>query len=323
MEIYHKSGTHLILDNCHILIDPRANNHESDICLVSHAHSDHITINSFKKISQPIYLSNPTLDILNERAKTEIKKKNIHIIKNGDEFNFNNIKIQAFAAGHCIGSLQFKIQFNQRIIIYTGDFCIETRMGMQKGSILKGKNSILITDSTYSAESYVFPPRIEIYRAILKWIKSVFKTHNTAILFSRQLGTAQELTDLINKSTLNCDIWVHPSIFYHNLIHSKYYPLGKFQYRRNLFNSSLDDYLFLKSSRSQHKKVCLLPFFLYNTKYLTKIKKIYEMDTIAVCTGWALTSRFPVQSFALTSHTGHDGIYKYLIESGAKNLIYF
>jgi Cft2 family RNA processing exonuclease len=263
------------------------------------------------------------LEIINERAKKEISKKNTHIIKNGDSLKINGITIQAVDAGHCIGSLQFKIKYNQKQVIYTGDFCVETRMGMQKGSILKGKDSTLIIDSTYSAKQYVFPSRMEIYRDILKWVKNVFETHNSAILFSRQLGTAQELTDLINTSTLKCDIWVNPSIYYHNLIHAKYYPLGNFQYRRNPFDSSLDDFLFPKSGKSKRKKVYLLPFYMYNKKYLPQLRKVYGTEAMAVCTGWALTSRFSVKAFPLTSHTGHDGIQRYRRESGASDMIYF
>ncbi|NVM54040.1 MAG: MBL fold metallo-hydrolase [Candidatus Helarchaeota archaeon] len=322
MEIYKKSGTHIILNKHHILIDPLAN-HESDIILVSHAHSDHISLRVFDKLSQPVYLSRPSLEIINERSKRESKKENIQIIKSGDEINLNGIKIQIFDAGHCIGSLQFKISYNQQNIIYTGDFCIEPRMGMQKGVILRGKNSTLITDSTYSDKKYDFPSRMEIYRKMLKWIKSVFKIHNTAVLFARKLGTGQELTDLINKSTLNCDIYVHPSIYYHNLIHNNYYPLGNFIYRRNPFDSSLEDFTFSKTPISKRKKVYLLPIYLYNRKYLPKIRKKYKAEALAICTGWALTQHFSVQSFALSSHADHKNIQHYFTESGAKNIIYF
>ncbi|MHA1424777.1 MAG: MBL fold metallo-hydrolase [Candidatus Helarchaeota archaeon] len=322
MEIFKKSGTHIMLNKQHIVIDPLSNQ-ESDIVLISHGHSDHINIQAFRKLKQPIYLSQPTLEILNERSKTEIVKENVVIIKNGDSLNVNGIMIQAFDAGHCIGSLQFKIMHNQTTIIYTGDFCVETRMGMQKGAILKGKNSTLIIDSTYAGKEYVFPSRMEIYKDILKWIKTVLKTHNNVILFSRQLGTAQELTDLINKSTLNCDILVNPSIYYHNLIHTKYIPLGNFQYRRNLFDKSLDDFLFPTSKQSRRKRVFLLPFFMYNKKYLPELKKVYGTDAMAVCTGWALTGRFSVKAFPLTSHTGYNGIQRYLQESGAKDMMYF
>ncbi len=325
MEIYKQSGTHVVFKNHHILLDPLANK-ESDIALISHAHSDHVSLQALKSMKQPIYMSQPTLEVLNERAKTEFKNQDIHIIKNGDQINLNGINITIFDAGHCIGSLQFRIQDHQKIVIYTGDFCVEPRMGMQKGSILRGKSATLITDSTYSAEKYVFPERMEIYKKILQWVESVFKNgKKIAIFFARQLGTAQEITDLINKSTLDCDIWVHPSIYYHNLIHAKYYPLGKFQYRRNLFDSSLEDFFIQNEKRSKlrRRKIFILPIFLYSKKYLPEIKKIYGKEVLAVCTGWALTQNFSVQSFALSSHADHKDIQQYFKESGAKDLLYF
>ncbi len=323
LEIYKKSGTHVILNKTHLFIDPLSYL-DADYIFVSHAHGDHINIRVLEDFSQPIYMSFPTWEILKERSKKDfIQQNNIHFVNNGDEFKLNGIKIQVFDAGHCIGSLQFKITYKQKVIIYTGDFCLEPRMGMQKGTIIKGKNAILITDSTYADKKYVFPTRLEIYRDILKWTDSVLKTHNTAIIFARKLGTGQELTNLINNSTLNCDICVHPSIFYHNLIHDNYYPLGNFVYQRNPFDRSLDDYFVSKTQKLKCKKVCLLPIFLYNKNYLPKLKKRYNPGAIAICTGWALTQHFSVKSFALTSHADHRNIQHYFTESRAKELRYF
>lgn len=322
VEIYNKSGTHLILNNQHILIDPLAYK-ESDIVLISHAHADHINLRAFDKFTQPIYLSRPTLEIINERSKKEFKKNNIQIVKNGDIIEVDGIKIHVFDAGHCIGSLQFKISNRQKTIIYTGDFCIEPRMGMQKGAILKGKNAILITDSTYADRKYNFPPRLTIYKNILEWVKSVLKVHPTAILFARKLGTGQELTDLINNSTLNCDLWVHPAIYYHNLIHNNYYPLGNFIYRRNPFDASLEDFSYSRSHKTKRKKVYLLPIFYYSKKYLPKLKKKYLTEAMAICTGWATTFNFAIKSFALSSHADHKNIQQYFAESGAEQICYF
>jgi len=321
VEIYKKSGMHLLLNKTHLLIDPLSHQ-ESDAVLISHAHSDHINLRVFEEFTQPIYLSKPTLEILSARAKKEFEKKeNIHFLKNGDEVQVDGVTIQAVDAGHCIGSLQYKITVKQHTIIYTGDFSLEPRMGMQKGIVIKG--GTLITDSTYADRKYVFPSRMEIYRDILEWLKSVLKTYKTAVLFARELGTGQELTDLINKSTLNCELWVHPSIYFHNMIHDSYYPLGMFQYRRNMFDRSLDDFFSAKKTRPQPRRVHLLPIHMCNRDNLLKIKEQYGTDALAICTGWALTQHFSIHSFALSSHADYLNIQKYWRESGARDLIYF
>lgn len=322
VEIYRKSGTHVILNKKHILIDPLAH-HESDIVLISHAHSDHINTRILDKFEQPVYMSEPTREIVNERSNKKFDQENIQIVKNGDTIDFDGIKIKVFDAGHCIGSLQFRIDYRQQKVIYTGDFCIESRMGMQKGAILQGKNSVLITDSTYSDAKYDFPPRMQIYGQILNWINTVFKKHNTAVLFARQLGTSQELTDLINISTLNCDLWVHPKIYYHNLIHHNYYPLGDFIYRKNPFDGCLDDYFQSNPRKNRRKRVYLLPIYYYNKNYLPKLKNRYDPDSMAICTGWALTTKFMIKSFALSSHADYKNIQQYYTQSGAKEIFYF
>ncbi|MHA1266738.1 MAG: MBL fold metallo-hydrolase [Candidatus Helarchaeota archaeon] len=323
MRIYNKSGIHIHLNKTHILIDPLAYC-ESDVVLISHAHADHINLKVFEKFSQPVYLSAPTLEIIKERIKKSVfHNNNIHIIKNGELIQLEENTIQAVEAGHCIGSLQYKIQNGKKTIIYTGDFCIEPRMGMQRGTILKGKNSILITDSTYSDQKYDFPPRLTIYKEILRWVAAVFEKHDIAILFARKLGTSQELTDLINNSTLNCDLWVHPQIYYHNLIHSSYYPLGNFIYRRNPFDASLEDFTYTSNNHIKQKKIYLLPFFYYNKRYLPKLKKKYTREAMAICTGWATTLNFAIKSFALSSHADYKNIQHYFRESGATQIHYF
>jgi Cft2 family RNA processing exonuclease len=323
VEIYKKSGMHLLLNKTHLLIDPLSHQ-ESDAVLISHAHSDHINLRVFDEFTQPIYLSQPTFEILCARAKKEFKQKeNIHFLKNDDEIQVDGITIKAVDAGHCIGSLQYKISFNQHIIIYTGDFSLEPRMGMQKGVVIKGKNATLITDSTYADKKYIFPSRMELYRDILEWLKSVFKTSKTAVIFARELGTGQELTDLINESTLNCELWVHPSIYFHNMIHASYYPLGTFQYRRNVFDRSLDDYFSTKKTKPQPRRVHLLPIHMYKRENISQIKEQYGTDALAICTGWALTQRFSIHSFALSSHADYPNIQRYWTESGAREIIYF
>jgi predicted metal-dependent RNase len=329
VKIYKKSGMHLLLNNHHLLIDPLSHQ-ESDIVLISHAHSDHINLQAFDKFSQPIYLSQPTLEILSARSRKDFKEKdNLHILKNKDEVDLDGISIEAFEAGHCVGSLQYRIKFHQKTIIYTGDFSLEVRMGMQTGRILKGKNATLITDSTYANKKYIFPTRNAIYKEILNWIGMVLKTNKVAILFARELGTGQELTDLINNSTLgdhlNCDLelCVHPSIYFHNCIHDNYHPIGEFQYRKSFFDRTLDDYFQPEKSKDQPKRVYLLPIHMYNQKNLLELKDNYGTDALAICTGWALTQRFSIQSFALSSHADYNHIQRYFTESGAKDLIYF
>jgi hypothetical protein len=107
------------------------------------------------------------------------------------------------------------------------------------------------------------------------------------------------------------------------MIHDNYYPLGTFQYRRNLFDRSLDDYFSSKKTRPQPRRVHLLPIHMYNSDNLPKIKEQYGTEALAICTGWALTQRFSIQSFALSSHADYINIQKYWTESGAKDLIYF
>ena len=326
---------HLISEKIHIIIDPTTifSANQADLVLISHAHADHIT--KVDKIIPLKILSQPTFDLLSlkhDKALNTANYKIIKIYKNPqDEINIQGCKISAFHAGHCLGSLQFKIKLDNNIIVYTGDFCLEFRFGMNKAPLLKSKNGIFITDNTYFSQEHIFPSRNKLYPEILSWIKNTLEQNEEVIIIAQRLGVQQEITALLNFSTLDCNLFTHPSIYKTNKVHSTYFPLGKFQYRGYPFQKNkpkkiLNAYFNfansnIKSKKYDSKSIMLLPY-----SYIRKIKELtekYSRDSIAVATGWAKTQNFRIKSFPLSSHGGYDQILKYQKYSQAQDTYFF
>jgi len=340
MDIFKKGGFNLKTDNFHVIIDPtgiRAAN-EADLILISHAHTDHIK--SIEKMHPLKILSQPTLDVILARNKNAKNLKNYQIIDSADPNNNTieideKIKITAHPAGHCIGSLQFLIELEKEKILYTGDFCLDKRLRFETGNIHEVENGILVIDPTYSKKEYVFPERKILYKQIFNWMKRTLSKKNNIFLIGRQLGTCQELTSIINYSTFKkCRVYTHPSVFRINEVHSSYSSLGKFEYKKNPLElkeeQGINDLerFFSESeekSKPNGKKKCiyLLPFYYMFQNRMNELADVFGRQTIAVFTGWALTRKFSVTSFPLTSHAGFNHIQEYYKKSKARQMYFF
>ena len=337
MDIYKNGGFHLKSDNFHVVIDPtsvRAAN-EADIALISHSHSDHIrSIQSIKCLK---ILSQATIDVLAVKSKKSISVNNYKILDPSDP-DKNSIKIDdiikitAYPAGHCIGSLQFLIEFENEKFLYTGDFCLENRLGFEAGKIHEIKEGTLIIDPTYCEKQYVFPERKLLYKEIFQWMKNTLSKTNNLFLIGRQLGTGQELTSLINYSKYKGQIFAHPAVYKINEVHSSYSHLGRFEYKKDPFEikreqgiNDLERFFVdgdeIPKPNGKKKSIFLLPFY-----YISKIRElseVYGKKSIAIFTGWAVTRKFSVQSFPLTSHAGCNHITDYYKESKARQMYFF
>jgi len=363
VKIIKNSGIHLIADDVHVVIDPtsvRAAN-EADLILISHAHSDHHP-SSLKNVTPLKLMSEPTYLLLSNKKKGPIS--HFHLLKPfqtpRDEFVFEKngdaIRIQAHPAGHVVGSMQFLISFNGEKVIYTGDFCLDDRCGMEKSMILQAENGTLIIDSTYFDKVDSFPSRKRTYVRLLRWLHQNFKKpgKKSAVIIAQRLGTCQEIAALINNySTIeNYKIHVHAQVFESNLVHAKFSSLQYF-YKKRVFEeesrntcrnqSSLTSFFETEMNNGSGvsdgngnkrfigqvgaKLIFLLPF-----NYVRKIQELVEFygaDSIAVCTGWAetkmfkpLETEFGIQLFPLTSHAARVDIQRYEKESKAKKVIY-
>ena len=328
MNIYIDSGTHIETGNYNIVIDPTKRHDNVDLVLFSHAHSDHYAL-SFFKTEHPKIMSKETLEILNMRVKKESNRvKNYILIKEQQTKKFGDnkeIKITAYDAGHCVGSLQFLIEINDRKIVYTGDFCLENRMGFNRGNVIPCTD--LIIDTTYFDKKYQFPPRNQTYTDLLKWInlRLIDQNQKQLIIFGRRLGTCQELTSLLNFSSLKhqhkIKIYTHPLVYRVNNIHSDYYEsLGDYEYLKNPMAGKTE---FGTKSSNNLKSIFIAPYFLSYKKQINKMFPSHDLDNLGVITGWSLNKRFYIKGFPLTSHADYNQIMYYKSKSGAKEVYFF
>jgi len=143
---------------------------ECDIYFLTHCHQDHMK--GFPKqwnSEKPLILSKISRDILISRKYT--LNQNIITVLPGDELLLENagIKVTTLDANHCIGSLIFVLESEDKKVIYTGDFkyCPTNHKEIEKFK----KVHKLYIDTTYNHPDYIFPQQETAINEIIRIIR--------------------------------------------------------------------------------------------------------------------------------------------------------
>ncbi|ACM61025.1 Cft2 family RNA processing exonuclease [Caldicellulosiruptor bescii] len=144
-----------------------------DVCLISHAHLDHIGSLPLIAREYPhifFYANQPTKDLIKvllydslrimEIAEDEIPiyaEKNVEdLLDRTLTYGFNytfepieGIKVTFFPAGHILGASMIFIQTQEGSILYTGDFSADRQLTVDKASVPKIRPDVVICESTY------------------------------------------------------------------------------------------------------------------------------------------------------------------------------
>ncbi|MEM3832257.1 MAG: MBL fold metallo-hydrolase [Thermoprotei archaeon] len=299
-------GLLLELNNKRIIFDP-VQGFSGDLILISHAHSDHIRgIND--NDNSVLVLSPPTMDIIFQRNRK--LHRSVDIIQPNDFKSYNDVIIEAYNAGHVLGSLEFLLEFYDLRIGYTGDFNIYGSIVDDPAYIMRDLD-VLVIESTYGRPDYNFPPRSFIYEKILSWIATNIKDGRTVVIGVYPLGKAQELTYLLNKEFGK--VFVSEKI--HNI--NKVFDRHKFKLNYKLIEQGMNS-IFDGSE-----------LVIATTSEVSKIVNMINLQSAnkavgSICTGWSLNyhnSNNGVQYFPLSSHSDFKGLLKY-VEMSRPKMVY-
>lgn len=160
-------------EGCRFRFDPKRVL-EGDVCMVSHAHSDHLPT-SFKGGS--IICSPVTRDFVRLRRKKEFQVS-------------THPSVRMLDAGHIAGSSMFLVAAGKDHL-YTGDFC--TRQKAHTKGAKAQKCDVLIIEATYGKPHYIFPDHDEMMGIVRDWLQDITRNGGTAVLYAYPLGKSQEL----------------------------------------------------------------------------------------------------------------------------------
>lgn len=254
------NGITVYLGDISIALDPSRTS-SADYTFISHAHIDHL--NGAQNI-QNILASRETEILANKRGFRLDLLDNIP----------NNFRM--LEAGHILGSRGILIGDE---IFYTGDFSVRQR------AFLKGckpvKSRILIIESTFGKNNFIFPSLTQIIKDVNGLISDLFSKGIPIILLGYSLGKAQILSYLFSSWQ---PIYFEDSILEMNKIHI---DLG-IDLPKDMIPFSKAD----KDGLLRRKPwILIAPLRSGRSKFLNYLKIKYRAVTIGF-SGWSVDPRY-------------------------------
>ncbi len=153
---------------------------------VSHGHADHL------KNHDIILATPPTVQFHAFRAR---QKKAIPL-DFGRDFQFGDMKIELFPAGHILGSAMIRIELDGVSLLYTGDF--KMKKSWTACAIEIPQADILIMESTFGDPQYVYDHTQEdLLGELLGFVEDCFRGNASPIVMGYALGKSQEAMKML------------------------------------------------------------------------------------------------------------------------------
>ncbi|MCD6434324.1 MAG: MBL fold metallo-hydrolase [Candidatus Diapherotrites archaeon] len=196
--------------------------------IISHAHLDHSgnLPHLFLRSTFLTFLTQPTLDLSKmlwfdalkiaglEGMVPEFTEDEIALTekfafpvryKSGLDIT-ENIYAEFFDAGHILGSMLTKLHFENKTLLYTGDFNpSETRLF--KGADLNvGKVDIVVIEGTYGDRDH--PPRRETEKIFYETVEETIAKGGIALVPAFAVARSQELVEVLAEYNVSAEIYL-------------------------------------------------------------------------------------------------------------------
>jgi hypothetical protein len=316
MKAWFDGGLHLVDGAAHLLFDPSNyfDPHPSppniggpNLVLISHAHSDHCnTAEQYNDCPQVMHPA--THDIMAAYRKI---KKPVIIKRDGNDpgrykqLKFKHLAIDIFDAGHCVGSVQFRVQTSKGAFVFTGDVNNDPdNIALAPATSIEA--NYLAIESTMGEPAMVAAPRPDTYRKIQEFLaSSLGNGGNLVAMYGHAIGKGQEITKLVNSlGGFQVDnILVGNRTFNVNNVYEKY-------------DSKIGKYAQYDSSIPPGKTVMFFDLYSMNANGMTVAKKFkLPAEPPSLIVSAFGDPSFGIPMIVLSSHADFNGLNRYVDES--------
>lgn len=194
--------------------------------IISHAHLDHYgSLNTIQEYVDEIYMTKDTYNIINIVAKSiNIDESKVKIKKDYDEFKIGNLNIKFFPTNHIKGSVGICVEYNNKKIVYTGDFSFNrqcTTQYIDQSNFYEFKDADYLIMETTCGYKNIDLPYIYNKKLFTYFVDLSIKNNKKVIVPSFSVGIAQEYYELINNSTIKANVIVDGSAIRVNEYYNK------------------------------------------------------------------------------------------------------
>jgi putative mRNA 3-end processing factor len=191
-----------------------------------------------------------------------------------------------------LGSAQFLVRTPSSSTLYTGDInCIDT---LTTKAAQPEQCDTLVIEATYGSPYYKFPPREQVYSAIVEWALDTIKQGSVPCLHVYAAGKAQEIVRLFNVYT-HLPVVVNPLL---DGVNDAYRASG---HRLHWHSSNTKE-----GTHLLEQSPCI---------YVTTPSDRHHLGrrhSRAYATGWALSLKQRATAFPLSSHADFDQLVDFI-----------
>ncbi len=230
-----------------------------DYAIISHGHADH------SRWGNKHYLCHQdSKNILLHRLGKDISIEtlNFNQIK-----TINGVKVSFYPAGHIIGSVQIKLEYKGKVVVFSGDY--KTNPDFITTPFEPVKCHEFITESTFGLPIYSWKTEAELQNQLQQWIVNNQKQNKTSVFFGYSLGKAQRIMSLVDGID---EVYVHSAI---NNLNQTISKSGIVLPKSKLITSDFN-------KKDIQNKIVILPPALLGSNLLKKIPNA----ATAICSGW-------------------------------------
>lgn len=230
-----------------------------DYAIISHGHADH------SRWGNKHYLCHQnSKNILLHRLGKDIS---IETLSYNQIKTINGVKVSFFPAGHIIGSVQIKLEYKGKVVVFSGDY--KTNPDFITTPFEPVKCHEFITESTFGLPIYSWKTEAELQSQLQQWIVNNQKQNKTSVFFGYSLGKAQRIMSLVDGID---EVYVHSAI---NNLNQAISKSGIVLPKSKLITSDFN-------KKDIQNKIVILPPALLGSKLLKKIPNA----ATAICSGW-------------------------------------
>ncbi|MBU0586043.1 MBL fold metallo-hydrolase [Candidatus Micrarchaeota archaeon] len=331
-----------------------------DAAMISHAHLDHSgyvpNLYRFSKI--PWYGTPPTYDIADILWKDTMKiqqhdlpwtnahykkaMKYWHPIMYKHKTSVRETTFEFTDAGHIIGAAMIHASYNNKKILYTGDFKLEHSRLHEGAKIPKEKVDALIIETTYADRDH--PDRKTLEKKFVDEIKETLNEGGTVLCPAFAVGRSQELIRIIRAHDKDVPIYLDGMS---KAVSSIYLKYKKYLYDYENFNRDLDSITFVDNLQDR-KNATRGPNVIISTagmmeggpalnyiKYLNRESKVlFTGYCVEGTNGWRLQNKgqlrvdknileveLPVEYMDFSAHAGRTDLHKLVKSTNPEKVV--
>ncbi|MBN1543111.1 MBL fold metallo-hydrolase, partial [candidate division KSB1 bacterium] len=177
-----------------------------EFSFVSHGHTDHLR-GHHTVLATPATLRFHAL---------RTKQRKVIPLEYNQPFEWRDLKIELFPAGHILGSAMIRIEYASQSLLYTGDF--KLRPSLTAEHIKIPQADVLIMESTFGRPQYRFQASLlQLVAELNNFIKDTIQRGQTPVVLAYTLGKGQEamriVGDLGYPTRVHAAIWQMAEIY--------------------------------------------------------------------------------------------------------------